>query len=398
MDLLNLLATYGFDCVDTPPTTGEGMDQQWDTMIGSWGNGAGSLVDGYPGPPNSGPNGSAAHKWNGYMVATRYLPTSPTTLCVGMNWGQLTGLGSGTAPSQNQFLQLVSPEGVAFSVESELDGSLAVLLGGTGNTGSGTQLGRTGLTPTIVVGEWLGFLELVVTGISNISTAWALYLDDVLLISGNVNTLGYSAFSSFNLCNQTVGGASFNGSQFDNVYAADSRLGPCRVTTMLPAADISGLWLPTPGPTKYQMVYDSQGDPNGYPDGDASYIAPPSLNAPQWFTLQNSPCYGLNLAVVLNICFRCTSGAGSCEALVLQMSSVNNMGTLFLGGPYHTLQAIAQASFATGNNFTDAEINGSYWGVSTTGSMDLRVTQMFLEKVVSLRNVPFNCGAGSYSF
>ena len=61
------------------------------------------------------------------------------------------------------------------------------------------------------------------------------------------------------------------------------------------------------------------------------------------------------------------------------------------------LQAIVETDLAAGSgNWTDGDIGRAWWGAGlTSGSANF--TQIYLEKLVSLRTVPFNCGnLGSY--
>ena len=390
MDVLNVFATYGFDVADN-----SGLELQWDLSTNTWYNGATALLSGYPGPANSGPGGIAAWKWNGNMVKTRILPSVQSSLSVGMNWGEFVALGSGTLPTWNQFLQFAAPGQVVLAVEAQLDGTLIVLQGGTGATGSGAQLGRTGVI--FSPGSWLaGYLELTAIGLGTTSTTWALYLNDALLLSGTANTLSLGMPDRVNVCNQGVGGAGFNGVAFDNVYIGDTRLGPARVTTLLPISDAAGVWGAVPGPTRFSAVDDRFGDPSGYPDGDSSYISP--TTGSQLFTVgatdgTPSPCYGRVLGVMVNVCL---SGSGSVDVIVVQQSTPTTVGTITATGGYHTRQVFVPLSLVSGTFWNDAEINGTFWGLGNASGV--RVTQMFLEKVVSLRNVPYSCGGGSYSF
>ena len=91
-----------------------------------------------------------------------------------------------------------------------------------------------------------------------------------------------------------------------------------------------------------------------------------------------------------------SSGSTTCDAMLLDGSLVN-IGTTVNNGGYHTAQQFIGLSPASGSWFTAAEIGGSLWG-ARTASPGLRLTQMFLEIITSLRATPFDCGASSYSF
>jgi hypothetical protein len=311
-----------------------------------------------------------------------------------MNFQQsVPGAFGGTNVAQNQFLQISIGLQPIISVEAQLDGSFIVLLAGTGQTGTGTPLGQTAAGISSL-DTWLaGMLELSVSNFGSSSTAWTLYLNDVRLIFGTVDTSAYSLPDRFTLCNQPVAGSIFNGVIFDNVYAADSRLGPVYISSLLPTGDASGNWITIPGPTRYASVDDSAASLSVYPDGNSSTIAP-GASTNQLFLFGQSPCYGRNLGVMVNVCYR----SGSVDGIVLQQSAIYDLGPLPANGStFHTYQQFAAVSFVSGTYWTDAEIKGAFWGVGNAAG-SVVVTQMFLEKLVSLRNVPFNCGSANYSF
>jgi hypothetical protein len=257
-------------------------------------------------------------------------------------------------------------------------------------------------------------MEFFVTGLGGGSTTAAIYQNDVLLLS--VTCATSSAVNSIAIGNQNgttygVNSKPYFGLGFANLVFTDgqgpapwnTRLGPVRVTTLSPNADAGGNWNITPGTltARYQAVDDIfPTDGNGSLDFDNSYISPVAINASQFFTVQGAACYGLILGVNVCLVFRGSSGSTTCNALLLQQSVQTTLGTAVFTGPsgiYQTEQVWVGLSPATGINFTDGEIAGSFWGVSTT-SPGLILTQMFLEKIVSLRAVPFNCGQASYSF
>jgi hypothetical protein len=198
---------------------------------------------------------------------------------------------------------------------------------------------------------------------------------------------------------------------FANVYMLDGtgpapyndRLGPVRINALIPAADASGNWnsivngVAVAAPI-YTSITDVYGlDPHGSPDGDYSYISPVALSSPQYFTFPGSPCYGRVLGVNVCQCFRGASSSSTCDAMLFDQGTQYNLGSNVVNGGYHTCQVFVGLSPATGTYLTDAEISNNLWGALTT-SPGLMLTQMFLEKITSLRNVPYSCGSGSYSF
>ncbi len=393
--MLRKIRGYDVCATSTGVGTNAGPDLMYDLLNGfSWYNGSPCVTTGKPGPSGSGPNGQCAFKIGHGMFTDVFDPQSDWF--VGMDW-QHNG-----ANVTNKWLYLSTASVVVIGIESESTGKISIVTGGTGVSGSGVVIATT--TIAFPASVWTGYLEFTVTGFGGTAT-YELWQSDpntyveTRLLTGTVTLTDVPD-------RVTHGNNGGDTRFFDNEYICDGqgaspwngRLGPCRVTALSPTADVSGAWNAIPTGAKYLKVQDLPADPSGSPDGDSSIITPNALGAQQLFNVLTSPCYGRVLGLAVNMCFRGTSGSAAVQALMKQTGAASVIGTPTVTGTYHTAQAIAQTSPATGGFFTDAEISNALWGVSTLTSLDARVTQVFLEKLTSLRSTPYSCGAGSYSY
>ena len=357
-------------------------------------------------PPGPGAGGSLFMWFSTFGVPTVTDIFDPQTRwVVGMNCQQtyadsLTGVGPA---QQNRVMEFGNAGGSIAALQFNIDGTLSIrdLL---------HDLQICSTTTSYPVASWPPYIEVRSDGWGS-TVHFEIWVGDVLRASGT-STLSGAVPDRISFTNQAVP-SGFGGVQFADIYIADGqdvspwndRLGPVRITTFLLVKDASGRWAIFPGTnaSAYLSVNDllngsPGGDPNGSPDGDFSYLTPNAFGSAEFFIVGGQPCYGLILGVNVCVCFRGTTGSAGLEALLLQNSGVHNLGVLNVSGGYHTEQQFVGTSFASGQYFTDGEISGSYWGFLTNSSLDLRVTQLYLEKIVSLRNVSFGCGGGSYSF
>lgn len=377
----------------------------FDQVVGSWDSNSILL-----GPAGVGAN-FGAFKWFGTGKFTRIFDAQ-TFWVVGLNFQPR--YNSSSQPqvwAQDCFLRLDNAGGTVMCLELQTSGKIAVTYGGDGTTGTGTTLGTT--TQTFPVGAWSGYVELKASGFGG-AVAWEMWLNDTKILSGTAPTLPIPDRVTITSQDGTSGGHNSQpgfGIAFANVLMLDGtgpapyndRIGPVRITAISPTADASGNWNNTVNgagvsPPIYTSITDLFGvDAHGSPDGDYSFISPVLLNTGQYFSFGPSPCFGLVLGV--NVCqvFRGATGSTTCNAMLIDGSTAYNLGGNVVNGGYHTCQVFVGFSPATGTNFTDAEISGNLWGALTT-SPGLMLTQMFLEKITSLRDVPYNCGGGSYSF
>ncbi len=361
-------------------------------------------------PPGVG-QGGAAFKWNGNQMFTRIFDAQ-TQWSVNFDLMPFYQVGSSTLWAQDKFLQMSDPSGNnVLALEVETDGTIGVVIGGDGTSGTGTIVKRT--TATFPVGIWATRLEVFAAGLGG-STTVTMFSNDVQILQVVTSTSFVPDRISIGSQNGTSGGVHaqpFFGLAYANIVYTDgqgsapwnTRLGPVRVSGQPPNADVGGNWNITPNTVlnRYQAVNDIYPvDGSGSPDFDTTTIQPIALNSPQWFTVQGASCYGQVLGIMANVCLRGLSGSTTCDILLLQQTSQITVATLVFTGPvgkYRTKQAFQGLSLTSGTFFNDAEIAGALWGLSTA-SPGLIVTQFFLEKIVSLRTTPYNCGASSYGF
>jgi hypothetical protein len=289
------------------------------------------------------------------------------------------------------------------SVCFEADGTMSVRFGGTGVNGGGALAAKT--TMVFPLNTWI-YLEVRVSGFGS-GAQVQLWVNDVGVLT-TAAASGPEVPDRISLC--ALYNSAGGGTMFDNVYMLDGqgpapwndRLGPVEISTVSPNGDASGTWNQTvngtltPAPI-YTAITDIPGDPHGAPDDDYSFVSPPAITKKQYWTMATPQCYGLILGVNVCQCFRGSSGSTTCDALLAQAGLATFIGTNVVNGPYRTAQKFVGLSPASGINFTAGEVSGSFWGASTS-SPGLQLTQMYLEIITSLRNVPFNCGASSYSF
>jgi hypothetical protein len=327
--------------------------------------------------------------------------------CVGMDARQgYATVTDGSGPGQqNLFFEFADASVAIAGLQFEVDGTISIQ-----DLIHNVEIART--TASFPVGSWPGYIELRTSGWGSTVT-FQLYIADVLAAHGTAALSQTPDRAIFRSAAVTVPGFGDGGAAFANVYILDGqgvapwndRLGPVRVSTISPSADASGRWAitPTSNASAYLSVNDllngtPGGDPNGSPDGDNSFLTPNAFGSAEFFQFIGSPCYGLILGVMATYCFRGTSGTAGLQAMLLQSSSVYNLGVLNVSGSYKTAQQFVGLSKTTGNYFNDAELSSSYWGALTNSSLDLRLTQLYLEKIVSLRNVTYGCGGSNYSF
>ncbi len=129
-----------------------------------------------------------------------------------------------------------------------------------------------------------------------------------------------------------------------------------------------------------------------------------------------SPCYGLILAVALTAIAKANVSNSALNLLTRPRNQVFNLGNRPLAYPgpgqqfvgnvaskinYAAYQAIAVNSPQSGGPWIDGEILGAAWGFELPlfASPAQQVTQLFLEKLVTLENKAFSCGGSpNYSY
>lgn len=188
----------------------------------------------------------------------------------------------------------------------------------------------------------------------------------------------------------------YDGNTVDGIFAPFGRV---RVTTLRPTADARLVWAQSSGGTAWQMVHDSDLFLSQSPDGDSTYIAAPGSASPQLFSLEQGTCYGLVLGVALDVAMRPNGAAFPVRLLTQPRATPYTIADITPGfSSYKIYQGIMTNDPDNSQSWTNAAINGGYWGISTPSGGTPRVSAVHLEQVVSLEPNPFDCGAGSYSF
>lgn len=308
-----------------------------------------------------------------------------------------------------------SNSGTQLAVRTNADSKLEFYAGGAGTNGDrGTLIA----TPDYVfVKDVDHYLEIVVT--FGGSGTLDVYVDDVSIYHATGLNITNSTHPG-NPDRHSIWWQSFGtaGQVIDNLYICDGqgdtfndRLGPCRVTIVSPIANVVHEWLPTGAAANFQCVQDQILPDNSrlpvgaatMPDDDTTYVQA-SATALDMYENAKMPCYGLDLAVAWNVCARNPFSGAPTLDLVCRPKA-NDIGTQLdvsggnpLTASYRMIQGIVTNNPGTSTNWRDKEIDNALWGFRRNGAGTVRVTQAFVEKLTSLRSVPYNCGQGSYSF
>jgi len=298
-----------------------------------------------------------------------------------------------------------------------LDGSnnLLVYSGGTATNGSPGTLLKTITAP--FSNSVFNYLELFII-VNGVNSTLEIWLDDNPLLQmgpsapdGVVN-LGSLAPDRAGFRWESLGSS---GIIVDDLYVADgsgghnnARLGPCRVMTLPPSSDrVLAGWTPNIIGPDFQMLYEFPGGNfhAGIPDQDTTYLSG-SAGASDLYGFAAFSCVGLVLGVAVNA----VAKGASPVALALECSpdpgnvpvqTVASVAPPASGAVYAALQAITETDLFSGAvNWTDGDVAHAEWGIGLTSGTNVHVTQFTLEKLVTLRNVPFSCGGSqaSYSF
>lgn len=385
------------------------------------------MVPGRPGPANGGPIGQAFWPFStgfGEILLYDSLGAGNTLVGFHVDWKMSSNSGTQQADvidaGSFEWFRCVHPTmGTLLALFQNTDGTWEVR--GPASTVLGTTTQHLHYDTWYSVRAKFGFAG---------GGGWEIWIDDVRVAhSGSP-----AAMVSPDRAGFRWGGFGPPAIAYDNyaMFDQDSSdgfndfFGRVRITGMFAASNQGALWTPFPSATApYITVRDlpfSPSDANGAPDGDASYLTAES--SPQLLTVSESTsraqssCYGRILAIGLNAVARPISSAQAIDLLamprqtlrVLGTRPVANAGTQYTGGfmstaarnGYRTAQVISTKSPDTAQFWTDREISGGFFGVrlGTGASAGLqRVTQVYLDKMVSLEGLSYDCGGGgSYAF
>lgn len=271
------------------------------------------------------------------------------------------------------------------------DNSLSVWTGPGGTPNFPGSLLWNSLGTYLVPNDTWIYIEL---SIDTTAGSWALYIDDVLLqtqtgvsLPAGIDRYSFTSFT-------------FESHQIDDHYCTDGeRLGPCRVTGFAPNFQSTHQWAPLNDTNLSQVQEFGNRAGKNTPDDNTSYVWANAAGTKDLYGFAAPACYGRILAIALNADGSAIAGSPSVNFVVKVASTEYAAGfsDAYIGG-YTIRQGLSLLNPSTATYWSDAEITGALFGFTFAGSGELRITQWMLEKLVSLRAVPYNCGQGSYSF
>jgi hypothetical protein len=281
--------------------------------------------------------------------------------------------------------------------------------------GSGTRfLGANGVviaasTYTLPINTWV-YIEMKITfGVSGHIQVWA---DDALVF--DVHPLGIIGRPTptdpdrLSLYWENLGviGDLF---QEDDHYVADTfgtvnndHLGPVRISLVFPNLDgIAEAWVRNTGATNHFCLDDAPA-PGPGPDGAITELTG-ATSALDLYAVPTPACFGKILAVALDVVAHGTLGADTidlvCRPLrqtALQFDVGSAVAIPAAYGDLSVVQAISELFPPDNSVWRDGDIGSALWGMRA--GFNNKATQLFVEKVTSLRPATFDCGSGSYSY
>jgi len=355
----------------------------------------GRQPSGQPGGGNSIEFGNAAFR---QTCATRFVGATPATLVLGFAYRPgAVRPNSSVVRIESGHATLVNPgsfddgtnEGTVIWLWQQTDGTMKVV------AGDGTQCGTPNFPGTVLATLNTTFAPNVWRYIELVASAsgWSVYVDDVLDTAQSVALPVGAGMDRYSFIHFT-----FESCRIDDHYAADTRLGPCRVTGSPPAVGSTHQWAPLAGTNLSQVhEFGNLGTPT--PDGDTTYVASSNAGDLDLYQMTATACYGRVLAVALNASGRAAVSSPSVNLMFKALGNLFTIGSgASMGGVYRVSQAVAALNPSNSSTWTDSAITGSLFGYQMASGGTARVTQFFIEKLVSLRNMSFDCGQGSYGF
>jgi hypothetical protein len=318
-------------------------------------------------------------------------------------------LHSGLAGSDPLFYTLaaanLATQVVGLAYETATGKLLVYRNGGGTNASKGTLVKNTGVV--LPNSSWT-YLEIFVI-VAGASSVLQVFQDDVAIAdygpTGTDGTINLGAANIDRACFrwESLGTAGY---YIDDYYIADgtgalnnTRLGPCRIMseTVIGDASLSGGWVRNGGATDTDRVNEyPPGSGHGVPDWLFSYLAG-TASCSDLFNVASPQCVGRILGVAVNATcqgFPPASVALLCQPIGAAGSAVTlaSLSPPAGGSDWACLQGIAEQDLATGASFwTDGDIGRAWWGAGLSSGA-ANMTQIYLEKLVSLRAVSFDCG------
>lgn len=232
-----------------------------------------------------------------------------------------------------------------------------------------------------------------------------IWVDDVLDTSGSPHSTGVSPDTV------TWRWANFGGSgwRLDDIYIAEGggsgdRLGPVWIGSWYMAADtILRYSRMAPGgySSNAQAIADRFGVTIAAPDDDTSYVQAIIANDIDYYTVNRAAfCRGKILALIANLVAK--DGGGGDPTLTPMIRANPSVANDTVIGSFAALTG-SYAAYQTfslldpdGNVWTDGKIEAAFVGIKAS-TITARITMFWVEKLASLRNIPYSCGnLGSY--
>lgn len=304
-----------------------------------------------------------------------------------------------------------SAAGTVVAIRYNPSAQLEVMKGGSGtNSAPGTLVG-TVTSVTLAVDVWVAWEFCIVQAGAN--STFQVFANDVQVldmgptgIDGPLDLTGLGVIDRV-----TFRWEAAFGPEFDHYVISDdqgtfnnTRLGPVRIISTIPAADsVVGLTRNT-GSSDASCVNEMRWPPGvfplGSPDGDQTYLT--GAGTFDLWTVSPFDCIAKILGVAVNADFK--GSTGDTLAFLFKTGAVQTtIGTKSptVSNAYQVLQVIQEDSLVNpGIEWVDGEINSNLWGLSPSGG---KISQFVIEKIVTLRAVPYTCGTSpgggnSYAF
>jgi hypothetical protein len=196
------------------------------------------------------------------------------------------------------------------------------------------------------------------------------------------------------------------GIAFSDIYILDpstgpytDRLGPIRIDAWPMTGDARAT-ATTSGPTQHFKCINDH-TPGMAPDGDASWVQFVGGGADTYSVSGLGGCRGRILSLLLHTVAK-ASGGGNLQTVwgADPTSLLFEAIGAFLTPPstYKYFQDVVLKNPHTSDYWADGDIEKSLWGLNSS-SGTARITMFWIEKIQSLRKVPFQCGqVGSYVY
>jgi hypothetical protein len=203
------------------------------------------------------------------------------------------------------------------------------------------------------------------------------------------------------------------GYDLDDIYissgagaASIERLGPIRITSFYMASDVISGWGRVGASSNSAAVADRHGVTTDAPDGDTSFIQTAFPNIPDLYRVAPmNDCKGRILAVAINAVVKVPSVVTQTLNMIVRPDLTNATNYSVdpvvnaLTSSYVLYRAYAPTNPRTGTFWTDGEVEKAGWGMVSGGAGPVRCSMFWIDKIQSLRTVPFSCGQlGSYVY